>query len=117
MAGKSRQRGMSIWVVIYILATLGGVGAVAMQAFPSFVEYQAVRKAIMKAKEGATVVEVRNIFDRAAEVDSITTVSGKDLEVTKMGDKVVVGFAYQKEFHLLGPAWLTLKYAGNSNDK
>ena len=117
MAGKSRQKGMSIWVLIYILATLGGVGAIAMQAFPSFVEYQAVRKAVAKAKDGATVVEVRNVFDRAAEVDNISSIKGKDLEVTKMGDRVVVAFSYEKEFQIFGPAWLTLKYAGNSNEK
>jgi len=34
--------------------------------------------------------------------------------VTKVGDKVVVGFAYQREIHLAGPAWLTLKYEGQT---
>jgi hypothetical protein len=41
-------------------------------------------------------------------------VSGKDLEVTKEGDKVVISFAYQREIHLTGPAYLTLKYTGRS---
>ena len=40
-------------------------------------------------------------------------ITGKDLEVTKEGDKVVVSFAYQREIHLAGPAYLTLKYAGS----
>jgi hypothetical protein len=35
--------------------------------------------------------------------------------VTKEDDKVVVRFAYQREFHLVGPAYLTLKYSGQSN--
>jgi archaellum component FlaF (FlaF/FlaG flagellin family) len=117
MAGISRQRGMSIWVLMYIAATLVGVGAIGMQAFPSYVEFQAAKKALAKAKERTTVVEVRNAFDRAAEVDNITSVTGKDLEVTKQGENVVVSFAYQKEFHMFGPAWFTLKYAANSNEK
>lgn len=117
MAGKSKQRGMSIWVLIYILATLGGVGAMAMQAFPSFVEYQAVKKAVKKASDGNTVAEVRAAFDRAAEVDDIKSITGKDLEITKQGDRVVVAFSYQKEYQMFGPAWLTLKYAGNSSEK
>jgi hypothetical protein len=114
MAGKSRQRGASIITIIFILAVLGVVGAIAMQAFPSFLEYQAALKAINKARDETTVVGVRNAFDRAAQVDNIESITGKDLEITKDGDKVVVSFAYNKEFHMFGPAFLLLKYTGTS---
>jgi len=30
------------------------------------------------------------------------------------GDKVVVKFAYNKEIHMFGPAFLLLKYSGES---
>jgi sensor histidine kinase regulating citrate/malate metabolism len=114
MAGKSRQRGISLFTLVLFLAVLGAVGAVAMRAFPSVIEYQAALKAINKAKDETTVQAVRNAFDRAAQIDDITSIGGKDLEVTKDGDRVVVSFAYEKEFHLFGPAWLTLKYEGTS---
>ncbi|GAB3769754.1 hypothetical protein GCM10028796_35330 [Ramlibacter monticola] len=112
MAGKSRQRGISLFTLIFILAILGVVGAVGLRAFPSVIEYQAALKAINRAKDESTVAAVRAAFDRAAEIDNITSIKGRDLEVTKDGDKVVVSFAYEKEFHLAGPAWLTLKYEG-----
>jgi hypothetical protein len=115
MAGKYRQRGMSVITLIFILAVLGAVGAVVMQAMPSMIEYQAALKAINKVKGESTVQGVRNAFDRAAQIDDIKSISGKDLEVAKEGDNVVVSFAYQKEFHLFGPAWLTLKYQGTSH--
>ena len=54
------------------------------------------------------------IFDKAAAIDDIKSISGKDLDVTKEGDKVVVKFAYQREIHLVGPAYLLLKYSGQS---
>ena len=114
MGRKSRQRGISLITLIFILAVLGMVGAVGMRAFPSVIEYQASLKAINRAKDEGTVAGVRKAFDRAAEIDNITSISGKDLDITKDGDKVVVAFAYQKEFHLFGPAWLTLKYEGTS---
>ena len=60
-----------------------------------------------------TELQRRNDFD-TAQVDDIKSISGKDLEVTKEGDKVVVSFSYQREIHLVGPGWLTLKYAGRS---
>ncbi len=114
MAGKTRQRGISMFTLIFILAVLGGVGAIAMQALPSFLEYQAVIKAVNSAKTETTVAGVRNIFDRRAQVDNITSITGKDLEITKNGEETVVAFSYQKEFHMFGPAWLLLKYEGQS---
>ena len=111
---RSKQRGISFVTLIFILAVLGGVGAIAMKALPSFLEYQSILKAVDRAKSGTTVQEVRSSFDRAAQVDNITTLTGKDLEITKTGDQVVVSFAYDKEFHMFGPAWLLLKYRGQS---
>ena len=114
MAVKSRQAGMSIITLIFILAVLAGVGAIALQAFPSVLEYQAALKAINKAKTEGTVTAVRTSFDRAADIDNITSIKARDLEVTKNGDQINISFAYQKEFHMFGPAWLTLKYEGRS---
>jgi sensor histidine kinase regulating citrate/malate metabolism len=114
MAGRTKQRGISFFTVIFIMAVLAAVGLVAVQAFPSVIEYQAALKAINKAKEGATVAEVRSIFDKAADIDSISSLKGRDLEIAKEGDQVVISFAYDKEFHLFGPAWLVLKYRGTS---
>ena len=77
-------------------------------------EYQTVVKAANKAREGNSVAEVRTIFDKAANVDNISSIAGKDLEVSKEGDRIVVSFAYEREIHLAGPAYLTLKYTGRS---
>lgn len=114
MAVKSRQRGLSIITLIFILAVLAGVGAIVLQALPSFLEYQAILKAVNRAKSEGTVAGVRQAFDRAGDIDNISSIRGKDLTITKNGDEVVVSFEYQKEFHMFGPAWLLLKYEGQS---
>ncbi len=111
---KSRHRGISFLGLVFVGAVLAIAGVIAAQVFPTFVEFQAVTKAAQKASTGNTVIEVRKIFDRAAEVDAITSMMSKDLDVTKEDDRIVVKFAYQREIHLAGPAYLTLKYAGRS---
>lgn len=111
---KSRQRGISFLGLIFVGGVLAISGVIAAQVFPTFVEFQAVTKAVQKASEGSTVIEVRTIFDRATEIDAITSIKAKDLEVTKEDDRIVVKFAYQREIHLAGPAYLTLKYTGRS---
>ena len=61
------------------------------------------------------VPEVRTAFERMKQVEySISSISGKDLEISKENDRIVVLFAYQREIHLAGPAYLTLKYSGRS---
>lgn len=112
---KARQRGISFIGLLFVAVVLACVGVVVAQVIPTLIEYQAILKAANKAKEGTTVPEVRAIFDRAQAIDDFKSVSGADLEVRKNGEKVVVAFAYEREIHLFGPAYLTLKYTGESN--
>ena len=112
---KSRQSGISFFGLLIVMIVLALVGVLGAQAFPTFIEYQSVLKAVNKAaNEGNTVADVKTSFDKAAQIDNITSISGKDLAVTKNGDKIVVSFAYNKEIHMFGPAYLLLKYQGQS---
>jgi hypothetical protein len=114
MHSASKQRGISFIGLLFMGSILAMTGVVIAQAVPTYIEYLAIEKATQRASAGQSVAEVRSIFDKATEIDAIKSVTGKDLEVTKEGDKVVVAFAYEREIHLAGPAYLTLKYAGRS---
>jgi predicted transcriptional regulator len=111
---RSRQQGISFIGLVVVASLLAMAGVVAAQVFPTVIEFMAVQKAVDRAREGLSVPEVRMIFDKAIAIDDIKSVSSKDLVVTKEGDKVVVSFEYEREIHLTGPAYLTLKYAGRS---
>jgi hypothetical protein len=111
---KSRQGGITFIGLLFIGGILAITGVIVAQVIPTLIELQAIQKAVNKAREGSTVAEVRAIFDKARDIDDIKALSGNDLEVTKVGDKVTISFAYQREIHLAGPAWLTLKYEGQT---
>jgi hypothetical protein len=55
------------------------------------------RQGRQQGQGGRTVPEVRAIFDRAQAIDDFKSVSGKDLDIKKVGDKVVVSYAYERE--------------------
>jgi hypothetical protein len=112
---RSRQRGLSFLGLLVVGGLLAVAGVITAQVIPTAIEYQAVVKAANKASKGNTVAEVRSIFDKAAAVDNISSIAGKDIDVTKEGEKIVVSFAYEREIHLAGPGYLTLKYTGRSN--
>ena len=111
---KSEQVGISFVGLLFVVGVLACLAVLGAQAFPTVVEYQAILKAVQKASEGNTVPQVKAIFDRAAAIDDITSIDAKDLEITKDGDQVVVKFAYNREIHMFGPAYLLLKYSGQS---
>lgn len=112
----SRQRGFSLLSMIFVGGVIVVVSLVGMQVAPTVMEFFTIQKAIQKASQsgGGTVQEIRTAFDRMAQIDNITSVTGQDLEITKAGEKVVISFAYQKEIALTGPAYLLLKYKGTT---
>ena len=112
---KSKQRGISFIGLMFVAAVLAMAGVVAAQIFPTAMEFMAVQKAAQKAAmEGQTPAEIRMVFDKASAIDDIKSISSKDLDISKQGDKIVVAFSYEREIHLVGPAYLTMKYEGRS---
>lgn len=111
---KRQQQGLTFFGLLVVGGLLAFTGVIVAQIVPTYIEYMAVEKAVQKASSGTTVAEVRSLFDKAAQIDDIRTISGKDLEVGKEGDRVVVSFAYSREVHLAGPAYLVMKYEGRS---
>ena len=112
---RSKQSGFSLLGMLFWGGIIAVVMVVGAQVVPSVIEYMAISKAAKKAAiQGGSVAEVRGLFDKAAQIDDIKSIRGSDLEVGKEGDRVVVSFAYTREFPLAGPAYLVLKYTGRS---
>jgi len=109
-----QQRGLTFLGLLVVGGLLAFAGVILAQLVPTYVEFMAVEKAVQKAAAGSTVAEVRSIFDKSAQIDDIKSIQGKDLEVGKEGDRVVVSFAYTREVHVGGPAYLVMKYQGQS---
>jgi len=111
---KSTQRGLSLIGLLLVGGVLAFLGVVTAQCVPVFVEYQAITEAAKRASNETTLATVRAAFDKSRSIDDFTSVMGKDLEITKEDDRVVVSFSYQREVPLGGPVFLTFKLKGNS---
>jgi len=114
---RQRQRGVTLIGLLFWAVVIGFVALVGMRVFPTLNEYWTIQRTINKvAQEGGTTVpEIRAAFERQKQIEySITSIGGKDLEVTKVNEKVVVSFAYDKEIPLFEPVYLLIKYRGTS---
>lgn len=112
-----RQSGVTLLGLLMWAIVLGFGALIVMKVVPTVLEYAAINKAVNKiAAEGLTTVpEIRAAFERQKDIDyGITAISGKDLDVTKENDKVVIRFAYNKEVELFSPVFLLIKYQGMS---
>ncbi len=110
------QRGITLIGLLFWGAIIAFLLIIGMQAVPAVQESFAVQHAVDKAAHaGDTVPAIRNAFDKLAGVDYINSIAGKDLTITKSDGRIVVAYAYTKEIHLFGPAYLELKFAGHSH--
>lgn len=112
-----RQRGVTLFGLLFWAILIGMVALVVMRVLPTMNEYFTIQRAVNKiAKEGGTTVpEIRAAFDRTKDIEySITSITSKDLQITKENEKVVVSFAYNKEIELAAPVYLLIKYEGRS---
>ena len=116
-AGFRRQRGMGLIGLLFWLVVVGGLVLIGLKVFPTVNEYLTVKRAVKKiaASSPASVAEARSAFESIKAVEySIVSLSGKDLTVTKNGDDVVIGFAYDVQIELIPPVYLLMKYQGQS---
>ena len=113
-----QQRGMSLIGLMAWAIIIGFIGYVAVRVLPTVNEFLTVQRAVDRvARESPpTVGEVRKAFERQKDIEySISSISAKDLEITKENDRLVIRFAYDKEIPLVEPVYLLLKYKGRSN--
>jgi hypothetical protein len=114
---RRAQRGLSLFGLMFWAIVIGFFGYVAVVVFPTVNEYLTIQRTIDKvaAENPSTVTEARTAFERQRAIEySISSITAKDLEISKENDRVVIAFAYDKEIPLAGPVYLLLKYEGRS---
>ena len=115
--GAGAQRGVSLIGLLFWAIIIGFLGYVAIRVLPTLNEYFTIQSAVNKiaASNPSTVGEIRVQFDKQKDIEySISSISGKDLDITKENDRIVIRFAYPKEIELIAPVYLLIKYEGRS---
>ncbi len=113
----ARQRGVTMFGLLFWAIVVGFFALLGMRVLPTMNEYFTIQRTINKiASEGATTVpEIRSAFEKQKDIEyAISSISGKDLVITKENDKVVIQFAYDKEIEIMKPVYILIKYEGRS---
>jgi len=112
----SKQRGMTIIGLIFVVAIVGFLMLLGFKVVPTFVEYRAIVNAINKAKATATTPhEIQASFSASSQATYIDSISGKDLIIVASPEGGFdIGFAYEKRIPLFSIASLVLDYEGST---
>ncbi|MDH4050708.1 MAG: DUF4845 domain-containing protein, partial [Rubrivivax sp.] len=81
-----RQRGISLFGLLFWAIATGFIAYVLVVTLPTLNEYTTIQRTVeqVAAANPSTVAEARKLFDRQKDIEySISSISGSDLEVTK----------------------------------
>ena len=114
------QRGLTLTgfmvtaVILVILALLG------FKIMPSYMEYYTIQRQIRIVANEVGAADrraIENAFDRRADVENITAITGKDLEITKDGDGVIITAEYAVKVPLVGNLSAYMDFKASSDKK
>lgn len=104
--------GLVIAGIVTIFVAIGG-----LKIAPAYIEYFKVKKAVVaiaQTNAGGTVADVRRSFELRAAVDDIDVIGGKDLEISKEGNELVVSANYTKLIPLFGNISIVINFSASS---
>jgi len=115
--GNRYQRGITIVGLIVGLAVIGFIGIFASRLIPAYIEYNAVKNAIVEVKaEGGTIRAMQGSFNRRTSINDVEAVRGADLifERTTDGSGFDISFAYEKRLPLVANVSILIDFAGTT---
>jgi len=110
---RDSQRGVTLSGLVIASILVALVAMLGMKVGPEIVDYYKIKKDMAAvAADGTltTVADVQNAFDRFANVDQISSVSGKDLDISREGSRFVIAVSYERRIKLFGPVSLVFDF-------
>ena len=117
LPARPPRRGLTLIGLLSWAIIVGFAGYLLVRVVPTVTEFYTIQSVVdrIAASPANTVAEVRAAFEKQRQIDAtIVSVLGKELDITKENERVVISFAYEKEIELFGPVFLLIKYAGRS---
>jgi len=116
-AGLFRQRGVSLMGAVFVIIVLVVFALIGMKIVPSYSEYKAIDKAVLKARGAASEAEARKLFATTASMEDISAITPADLQIVKDGGDIIISYAYASKLKLVGPVSLVIDYAGTTKNR
>jgi hypothetical protein len=104
---KTQQRGATLIGMALVAAGVVFFAIMALKLVPAYIEHATIQshlRELARAPDtrGASPAEIMAAFNRRAQIDDITAVDGRDLDIARDGNDVVLSAVYSTRIKLVG---------------
>lgn len=104
---KTQQQGATVVGMILIAGAIVFVAIMALKLVPAYIEYATIQNHLRELARApdtrsATPGEIMTAFNRRAQIDDITVINGRDLDISREGSDVVLSASYETRIKLVG---------------
>lgn len=112
------QRGLTLLGLIFFGTVLVIISIFSLKVIPAYIQHNTVKKIVTDSARGKeNPQEIRNSFAKYADVNHLDVISGKDLQITREGNELVVRYAYTKTIEMADGIRLQIDFSGSSKDQ
>lgn len=103
--------------ILFQILVVFCLGYIGLKSFPIYSESLKIARTVKKISGDGlrSEIDIQAAFDRAAVIEDIHTIAGKDLVIDVSGPKARVSYSYAKKLPLGGPMSLLFEFEGNGN--
>ena len=116
----TNQRGVALSGLLFWGTLIALVAMIGVKVAPEYLTYFKIvkaTKAVALNSSGKTVPEIRASFAKYLEVEHVSTITPADLDISKEGNAVVIGFAYESRIPLVHNVSLLIAFEGSSQGR
>jgi hypothetical protein len=115
MAMKQRERGATFLGIVVILLILGTALYAGIRLVPVYLEYTKVARSLEQVRDEHSSIDtnpqlIRNSLERRWDVEDISRIGWKEIDISKTSDGYDVTASYEAEEPFVANVYLLVKF-------
>jgi hypothetical protein len=117
---KAKQQGVTVVGMVLIAGAIVFVAIMALKLVPAYIEYASIQNHLRELARApdtrsASPAEIMAAFNRRAQIDDITAINGRDLDITREGGDVILSAYYEKRVKMVGNISACIEFEPSSD--
>ena len=117
---RAKQQGVTVVGMVLIAAGIVFVAVIGLKLIPAYVEFATIQNHLRELARApdtqtATPRDIMFAYNRRAQIDNITAIDGRDLEISREGGNVVLSAFWEKRIKLVGNVSACIDFEASSD--
>ncbi len=117
---KSKQQGVTMLGMALIAGLIVFFAIMGLKLVPAYIEFATIQSHLREMARapdtrGAAPRELQSAFNRRKQIDNITSVDGRDMEIDQEGGEIILTILYEKRVHMMGNITACIDFEATSH--